>query len=179
MGLFCKRTLLKRLYPTKEMCNFKEPTNHSHPIQHLYIHAPSVYVHSVCIVHICALCMYSAHMCTLYVYVCIHTEWIPAMCMLYMCTIHTECTYLYVYIQSGSLQCVWQKRFEETLSICIHVAVMRYVCVHIAHILRGLCMYTRCRDVPCVLKLTHTQLYIHTCSYIYIYQRDIYCSVVS
>jgi len=31
-GLFCKRALYKRLYPAKETCNFKEPTNRSHPI---------------------------------------------------------------------------------------------------------------------------------------------------
>ena len=31
-GLFCKRALQKRLYSAKETYNFKEPTNHSHPI---------------------------------------------------------------------------------------------------------------------------------------------------
>ena len=31
-GLFCKRTLKKRLYSVKETYNFKEPTNRSHPI---------------------------------------------------------------------------------------------------------------------------------------------------
>jgi len=30
-GLFCKRALQKRLYSAKETCNFKEPTNRSHP----------------------------------------------------------------------------------------------------------------------------------------------------
>ena len=32
IGLFCKRALLKRRYSAKETCNFKEPTNRSHPI---------------------------------------------------------------------------------------------------------------------------------------------------
>ena len=32
IGLFCKRALWKRLYSAKETCNFKEPTNRSHPI---------------------------------------------------------------------------------------------------------------------------------------------------
>ena len=40
IGLFCKRTLEKRLYSTKEIYNLKEPTNHRHPI--------SVYL-SVCL----------------------------------------------------------------------------------------------------------------------------------
>jgi len=31
IGLFCKRTLQKRLYSAKETYNFKEPTNRSHP----------------------------------------------------------------------------------------------------------------------------------------------------
>ena len=31
-GLFCKRTLKKRLYSVTETYNFKEPTNRSHPI---------------------------------------------------------------------------------------------------------------------------------------------------
>ena len=31
-GHFCKRTLWKRLYPTKETYTFKEPTHWSHPI---------------------------------------------------------------------------------------------------------------------------------------------------
>jgi len=33
IGLFCKRALQKRLYSAKETYNFKEPTNHSHPIR--------------------------------------------------------------------------------------------------------------------------------------------------
>jgi len=32
IGLFCKRTLYKRLYSAKETHNFKEPNNRSHPI---------------------------------------------------------------------------------------------------------------------------------------------------
>ena len=32
IGLFCKRTLRKRLYSAKETYNLKEPTNRSHPI---------------------------------------------------------------------------------------------------------------------------------------------------
>jgi len=32
IGLFCKRALQKRLYSAKETCNFKVPTNRSHPI---------------------------------------------------------------------------------------------------------------------------------------------------
>jgi len=32
IGLFCKRALWKRLYSVKETCNFKEPSNRSHPI---------------------------------------------------------------------------------------------------------------------------------------------------
>ena len=32
IGLFCKKTLSKRLYSAKETYNFKEPTNRSHPI---------------------------------------------------------------------------------------------------------------------------------------------------
>jgi len=32
IGLICKRTLYKRLYSTKKTCNFKQPTNRSHPI---------------------------------------------------------------------------------------------------------------------------------------------------
>jgi len=32
-GLFCKRALLKRRHSAKETCNFKEPTNRSHPIE--------------------------------------------------------------------------------------------------------------------------------------------------
>jgi len=31
-GLFCKRALSKRRYSPKEIYNFKEPTNRSHPI---------------------------------------------------------------------------------------------------------------------------------------------------
>ena len=126
MGLFCKRTLLKRLYPTKETCNFKEPTNHSHTIQHLYIHAPSVYVHSVCIVHICALCMY-----------------------------------MYVYIQSGSLQCV-----------CCICALY----IQSAHI----CMYTYRVD-PCNVYgrrgLRRRLVYVYMlqgCA-MYVYTLHIYC----
>jgi len=32
IGLFCKRALYKRWYSAKDTCNFKEPTNRSHPI---------------------------------------------------------------------------------------------------------------------------------------------------
>ena len=32
IGLFCKSALQKRRYSAKETCNFKEPTNRSHPI---------------------------------------------------------------------------------------------------------------------------------------------------
>jgi len=32
IGLFCKRSLLKRTYSAKETHNFKEPTDRSHPI---------------------------------------------------------------------------------------------------------------------------------------------------
>jgi len=32
IGLFCKRALKKRLYSAIETYNWKEPTNHSHPI---------------------------------------------------------------------------------------------------------------------------------------------------
>jgi len=32
IGLFCKRAIWKRWYSAKETCNFKEPTNRSHPI---------------------------------------------------------------------------------------------------------------------------------------------------
>ena len=35
-GLFCKRALWNRLYSAKETYNFKEPTNRSHPIAHLW-----------------------------------------------------------------------------------------------------------------------------------------------
>ena len=34
IGLFCKRTLQKRLYSAQETNDFKEPTNRSHPIPH-------------------------------------------------------------------------------------------------------------------------------------------------
>ena len=36
MGLFCNRALQKRLYSAKETYNFKEPTDHSHPISEAY-----------------------------------------------------------------------------------------------------------------------------------------------
>ena len=36
IGLFCKRALKQRQYSAKEIYNFKEPTNHSHPIRRLY-----------------------------------------------------------------------------------------------------------------------------------------------
>jgi len=36
LGLFCTRTLQKRLYSAKETYNFKEPTNRSHPIYCIY-----------------------------------------------------------------------------------------------------------------------------------------------
>jgi len=32
ISTFCKWALLNRLYPAKEYCNFKKPTNRSHPI---------------------------------------------------------------------------------------------------------------------------------------------------
>ena len=32
IGLFCERTLQKKLYSTKETYNLKEPTNRRHPI---------------------------------------------------------------------------------------------------------------------------------------------------
>ena len=32
IGIFCKRALQKRRYSAQETYNFKEPTNHSHPI---------------------------------------------------------------------------------------------------------------------------------------------------
>ena len=32
IGLFCRRTLIRRLYSAKETYRFKEPTNRSHPI---------------------------------------------------------------------------------------------------------------------------------------------------
>jgi len=35
IGLFCKRALWNRLYSAKETYNFKEPTNHSHPLHNL------------------------------------------------------------------------------------------------------------------------------------------------
>jgi len=38
VGLFCKRALQKRLYSAKETYNFKEPTNHSHPIPYSLLH---------------------------------------------------------------------------------------------------------------------------------------------
>jgi len=40
IGLFCKRTLQKRVYSAKETYDFKEPTNCSHPIPtHTQTHA--------------------------------------------------------------------------------------------------------------------------------------------
>jgi len=33
-GLFCKRTLQKRLYSAKETYDFRDPTRQSHPIRH-------------------------------------------------------------------------------------------------------------------------------------------------
>jgi len=36
IGLFCKRALWKRLYAAKEIYNFKEPTNRSHPIDRVF-----------------------------------------------------------------------------------------------------------------------------------------------
>ena len=41
IGLFCKRALQKRLCSAKETYDFKEPTNHSHPI-----HSREKVVHS-------------------------------------------------------------------------------------------------------------------------------------
>jgi len=38
IGLFCKRARQKRPIFSKETYNFKEPTNHSHPISHLSLH---------------------------------------------------------------------------------------------------------------------------------------------
>jgi len=43
-GLFCKRALYKRLYPAKESCYFKEPTNRSHPIDRGGIHSRCINV---------------------------------------------------------------------------------------------------------------------------------------
>jgi len=43
IGLFCKRALQKRLYSAKETCNFKEPTNRSHPISE-YVYGVIWYV---------------------------------------------------------------------------------------------------------------------------------------
>jgi len=42
IGLFCKRALHKRPIFSKEICDFKEPTNRSHPIScicmcHIYV----------------------------------------------------------------------------------------------------------------------------------------------
>ena len=36
IGLFCKRVLLQRPNCAKETCNWKEPTNHSHPIDTIH-----------------------------------------------------------------------------------------------------------------------------------------------
>ena len=48
IGLLCKRALSKRLHSAKETCNFKEPTNRSHPV-YVYL---SVYIHEyVCLSH--------------------------------------------------------------------------------------------------------------------------------
>ena len=37
IGLFCKRALSKRRYSAKETCDFKEPTNRSHPISDMCV----------------------------------------------------------------------------------------------------------------------------------------------
>jgi len=41
IGLFCKRALQKRPISSKETCNSKEPTNHSHPIA--LVHTPKIH----------------------------------------------------------------------------------------------------------------------------------------
>ena len=41
-GLFCKRALLTRVYSAKQTYNFKEPTNHSHPIMSYVTHSSLV-----------------------------------------------------------------------------------------------------------------------------------------
>ena len=41
IGLFCKRALHKRSYSAKETYNFKEPTNHSHPV---WLHLTAYYL---------------------------------------------------------------------------------------------------------------------------------------
>ena len=49
VGLFCKRALQKRLYSAKETCNFKEPTNRSHPIGDISGQHPKGYAFEFCI----------------------------------------------------------------------------------------------------------------------------------
>ena len=50
IGLFCKRTLQKRLYSAKETYNFKEPTKRSQPIVRK---KETERAHNVCMVRVC------------------------------------------------------------------------------------------------------------------------------
>ena len=57
VGLFCKRALLNRWYSAKMTCNFKEPTNRSHPIWSkriswiIYVHICACVCVCVCVIH--------------------------------------------------------------------------------------------------------------------------------
>ena len=50
IGLFCKRDLWKRRYSAKETCNFKEPTNRSHPIRWPDVYSHYTYVSIGCLI---------------------------------------------------------------------------------------------------------------------------------
>jgi len=50
IGLFCKRTLQKRLYSAKETCNFQEPNNRSQPIHQ---HTLPALEHCTILIHVC------------------------------------------------------------------------------------------------------------------------------
>jgi len=65
IGLFCQRALEKRRYSAKETYNFKEPTNHSHPICGcLYIYSLNVLPSLSNVSHICfQICAFTSIFC--------------------------------------------------------------------------------------------------------------------
>ena len=72
IGLFCKRALCNRRYSAKEIYDFKEPTNRSHPI---------VIIRSY-VWHTAFICVtYSVHMCNIPPLVTVVTSWLaPGVC---------------------------------------------------------------------------------------------------
>jgi len=151
IGLFCKRTLWKRLYSTKETHNLKEPTNWSHPI--LYEMAiQRNYTNELCVLYCIELHKYvqywTTHMCCMKGLYSCTTQMGWAVCI--------DCIELHAYVLYWSTQ------------IC---TVLNYI-----HVLYEMAIQLNYTNGLCVLTVTN---YTHMYCIELLKHRYMHCTILN